>query len=219
MAGRLASFELAGDRRQIFLDCYMRMTRNMLVAIEQRRFEDPEWVASLLHHFADYYFRALDSLETGVGEAPAVWTHANQAASLDSTTTLQNLLLGVNAHINYDLVFALADVLEPEWQNAPDLLKEMRFRDHQMVNTIIGETVDEVQDNVVERFSPLLDVIDTVGGPFDEWVASWFISVWRDDVWRSAVELLDCKECSDQENVRRRVELKAIERARLLLLT
>ena len=217
MAERLAAWEASEDRRRIFLDCYMRMTRNMLTAIEQGRFDDAQWVTRLLHHFAGYYFDAVDACERAADEPP-VWAHALQASASPRTTVLQNLLLGINAHINYDLVLALSDVLAPEWESASDAVKRRRYHDHSLVNRIIAETVDEVQDEVVERHSPAMDLVDKMAGPIDEWAASWFIGVWREEVWQNAIEMTSCCAQHDREDLRRRVELKAMERARLLLL-
>ncbi|HEY5565458.1 MAG TPA: DUF5995 family protein, partial [Rhodothermia bacterium] len=170
-----------------------------------------------LHHFAGYYFDAVDDCERAADEPP-VWAHALRASTNPRTTPLQNLLLGINAHINYDLVLALADVLAPEWESASDAVRKKRYHDHSLVNRIIAETVDEVQDEVVERHAPVMDIVDKMAGPVDEWVASWFIGLWREEVWQNAIEMTSCCAQYDREDLRRRVELKAMERARLLLL-
>src|SRR5690606_32407413 len=100
----LRQWEDAADRKAVFLRCYSMMTANMLVAIEQGEFRDRTWVERLLHRFADYYFLALDAYEQERTAAPAVWQLAHDAARDDAALPIQNLLLGVNAHINYDLV-------------------------------------------------------------------------------------------------------------------
>ena len=87
------------------------MTNNMLIAIDQDEFHDPEWVSILLHRFADYYFEALDKYEAGDIQTPVVWEVAHDAATERKIFVLQNLLLGVNAHINYDLVVTLVELL------------------------------------------------------------------------------------------------------------
>ncbi len=218
MAARLQEWEAISDGRQVFLDCYSRMTRNMLVAIDQSRFEDSAWVAGLLRHFADYYFDALTAFDLDSQGVPEIWVHAHRAALNPRTTAVQNLLLGVNAHINFDLVFALYDVLEPEWPAAGDALRASRYSDHCMVNQIIGETVDEVQDEVIERFAPSLDVVDKIAGPVDEWFVSWMIAKWREEVWHRAIRMLSCDSAADRDAIRHDVASSAMERARLLLI-
>ena len=55
----IAAWEADNDRRFIFLSCYAMMTENMLAAIQAGDFEDVEWVARLLDHFAGFYFQDL----------------------------------------------------------------------------------------------------------------------------------------------------------------
>ena len=137
-------WEAAQDRRAIFLGCYRLMTRNMLDAIEADRFHDDIWVSNLLHGFSDYYFHALDLYEQASQATPQVWKLAHDATRDAEVSTMQHLLLGVNAHINFDLVFALYDQLAPEWDSLSAEQRALRHADHEMVNRIIGETVDAV---------------------------------------------------------------------------
>lgn len=44
-----------------------------------------------------------------------MWQVAHNAAKDPNISAMQKLLLGVNAHINYDLVLTLVDMLEGEW--------------------------------------------------------------------------------------------------------
>ena len=59
--------------------------------------------------------------------------------------------------------------------------------DYWLVNTIIGETIDTVQENVVNRYSPVMDPVDRLLGPLDEWcTVSAGIAHWQADVPRYA---------------------------------
>ena len=194
MASLIREWEAAGDRRAIFLSCYSMMTRNMLAAIHARDFLDPDWVHDLLERFADYYFAALHSFDHYIDRTPPPWRLAFDAARNTDMEVLQHLLLGINAHINYDLVFALADLLESEWADLPDSRCAQRHADHCHVNAVIARTVDAVQDQVVDRFTPAMEIVDKVLGPVDEWVASQMIAHWRDEVWAAALKLLGTPE-------------------------
>jgi hypothetical protein len=66
------------------------------------------------------------------------------------------LLLGVNAHINYDLVLTLVDLLEPEWKQLSAEQCQQRHSDYCHVNEIISLTIDIVQDDVLERSIPTI---------------------------------------------------------------
>jgi len=217
MQALIEHWDTANDRRAIFLGCYALMTRNMLAALAAKDFEDNAWVASLLNHFADYYFKALDAYETRQTDIPLVWGIAFDAARQPHTHVLQNLVLGVNAHINYDLVFALEDVLRPEWQGLSGEQRRMRYRDHCHVNDIIYQTIDSVQDQIIDRYSVALEVVDKLLGPLDEWMTSRLISLWRDEVWDYATQLSETDEQTGREVLHQRVEQRTIRRAQSIM--
>ena len=204
------------DRRIIFLSCYQMMTANMLSAIETGEFKDGPWVSGLLHRFADYYFVALDAYNAQQA-APAVWALTFDASSAPQTGVLQNLLLGVNAHINYDLVFVLVEILKPVWPDITRQLSEQRYVDHCHVNDIIAATINSVQDQVLELYSPSLDLIDKGFGPLDEWAISRLITRWRDQVWEHAVALMLCVDEAGYDQRAALVEAQALERANTIL--
>jgi|WetSurMetagenome_2_1015567.scaffolds.fasta_scaffold21290_2 hypothetical protein len=203
-------WEAERDRRAIFLGCYRLMTRNMLDAIGASRFQDDAWVSSLLHRFTDYYFAALDRFDQNSLDTPVVWQLAFDATRDEEVTTLQHLLLGVNAHINFDLVFTLVDLLAPEWTELTAERRAQRHADHTLVNRIIGETVDAVQDQVIDRHSPWYDFVDKLLGPVDEWLTSRLISRWREEVWDNAVRYLELATPEEQAVLRQHIEQQAV---------
>ncbi|HSL59757.1 MAG TPA: DUF5995 family protein [Acidimicrobiales bacterium] len=190
----------AGDHRAVFLDCYTRMTRAMGRELAAGGFDDPVWVEALLDRFAVYYFDALDAWERGDPSTPAPWVIAHETAVRREASPAQLLLAGVNAHINYDLMLTMVDLLEPEC--ATGVAAEIRHHDYDRVNDVIAATADEVQDLVVARYQPWLAGVDVAMGRIDEWLAVRLLSSWRADVWRHAVRLLD-------EDADRRVEVVA----------
>jgi hypothetical protein len=203
-------WEAARDRRAIFLGCYRLMTGNMLDAIDAGRFHDGVWVTSLLHHFTDYYFNALALYEQSDLTTPPVWRLAFDATRDDEVTTFQHLLLGVNAHINFDLVFTLTDLLAPEWDNLSIEQRAQRHADHTLVNHIIGETVNAVQDQVIDRHSPWFDFMDKLLGPVDEWLTSRLISHWREEVWDNAVRYLEASDEAARTALHQHIEQQAV---------
>lgn len=217
MRALVAHFEGAGDPRCVFLDCYATMTGNMLAGLDGGRFRDGEWVGHLLERFSDYYFDALAAYEQGAAHVPAVWQVTHDATRRKGVTAVQHLLLGVNAHINYDLVLALRDQLAGEWGSHSPAARQQRFEDHMLVNQIIAETVDRVQDTIVERHMPLLDLVDRLGGPVDEWLTARVIGRWRREVWVAAEKMLDAGDAAAQEALRQELERRAVVRARLFL--
>jgi len=204
------------DSRSIFLSCYQLMTRNTLQAIERDEFYDPNWVHQLLNRFADYYFVALDAYETDPQAASLVWQLAHNATRNPKAMTIQTLLLGVNAHINYDLVLTLVDVLTPEWSTLDDIQRENRHSDHDRVNTIIAASIDAVQDDILEPAMPIMGFIDDVFGRVDERLISHLIRHWRNDVWKHAMQLLCVESKQYQEELIAQVEEDALKIGRLI---
>ncbi len=217
MTTLIDQWEAAHDRRAIFLGCYRLMTRNMLDAIEAGRFHDGEWVSHLLDRFTDYYFTALDLYDQNSPDTSPVWNLVFTATRDVDVTTLQHLLLGVNAHINFDLVFALHDLLAPKWADLTDERHQQRHVDHELVNRIIGETVDAVQDQVIDRHSPWFEFVDKVMEPVDEWLTSRLISHWREEVWNNAVHYLGLHDEAVCVEFRQQIERAALERGTLML--
>jgi hypothetical protein len=210
-------WEAASDRRAIFLGCYALMTRNMLAAISQGEFEDNAWVATLLHHFADYYFKALQAYDAMPEKAPLVWRYAFDAALQPKIHVLRNLVLGVNAHINFDLVFALSDVLRSEWAALTPEQRQSRYRDHCLVNEIISETIDSVQDQIVDHYDAMMEVVDKILGPLDEWMTTWMIRDWRDQVWFNAIQLVEAFDETERQARIDAVEKHSLKRAYAIL--
>jgi hypothetical protein len=110
----------------------------------------------------------------------------------------------VNAHINYDLVLTLVDLLDGEWAGHDERSLGIRRRDYDRVNDVITATVDEVQDEVLERHAPALDVVDRI--------------LWRADEWL-AVRILEHGEPSARPEHFGRCARSCSRRSRIILLT
>ncbi len=215
MDEHIISWQERNDQRHVFLSCYRMMTANMLQAIEEDNFHDREWVAKLLHHFADYYFEAVACYDCG-NDVPLVWQQVHQLTEQNKLMKVQSLMIGVNAHINYDLVLALCDLLEPDWKTLSEAEQKNRYEDHCKVNEIISATIDKVQDEVLEPSNLLMSWIDLAFGRLDEYLLSRLITTWRKDVWDDAHKMLALDVATDKEILRQRIEQKVIQRGRYL---
>jgi hypothetical protein len=211
------AWEQAADRRSFFLRCYAMMTGNMLVAVDQGEFHDAAWVARLLDLFADYYFVALDAYQHDDTTTPAVWRLAHDTALQQQSPIIQDLLLGINAHINYDLVLALVDMLEPDWQSLAPEQQTQRYQDHSHVNDIIAGTIDSVQQQVVAPDDRWMGLVDWMLGPLDEHVAARLIRQWREDVWRRAMDMLAAADPDERADLRRLLAAQSLERGEQIL--
>jgi hypothetical protein len=108
-------------------------------------------------------------------------------------------------------------MLLPEWSTASEHLRQQRYQDHCQVNAIIAETVDTVQDSVVEQHVPWFNLLDEGLGPLDEMLVSRLISHWRDEVWEQAVKVVEAPGAKAQEALRQQVETQVLQRAGLFV--
>lgn len=192
------------------------MTSQVLADADAGGFADAVWVRGLLCRFADYYFTALAAYDSGA-DVPAVWRIAFDACRRDDVHVLQQLMLGVNAHIRYDLVFTLADVLRDQWPTLSDDDRARRLTDHRRVNEVIYRTIDSVQDQVLERSSRAMAALDLVMGRLDEYLIYRLIMGWRDVVWQQACALMACTGPEQVDYVRAEVEVQSVESAQAIL--
>ncbi len=231
MDSLIRALENSADQKVVFLSCYRMMTGNMFTAIERHEFRDCAWVDALLEHFAGYYFAALDAYQRDPLSAPAAWKLAHDAAGDPSVSALQKLLLGVNAHINYDLVFTVEDLLRvegnrlrtegerprTEWECLPAGLRATRYEDFCFVNDVIARTIDAVQDQVLDPAMPVMDLVDRLLGPVDEYLVSRLVTGWRENVWNQAVGLLEARDAQERDRLAGRVEEEALRIGRAIL--
>lgn len=174
--------DATGDWRAVFCHTYRLTTLRVGEAIGRGEFLDAEWMTRLDVRFAEYYFDALaqwDEYMSGVEP----WKIAFAECKAQRTTALQDIALGMNAHINHDLVLAIIDVLGPD----DDL--DQRRADHDHINTVLARIVDEVQDDVERRYDPLASVFDLALGTLDEEIMGWVIEIARNHVWEHVLLL------------------------------
>ena len=110
-AAREARYRGMSDRRSIFLTLYGIVSEEMRSRLEQRFFTDNEWVHRYAVAFANLYREALDRYEEGrPNDVPKAWRLCFDAAKAGKGLVLQDMFLGVNAHVNNDLPLALVAV-------------------------------------------------------------------------------------------------------------
>lgn len=215
MNEHIAKWKSCDDKRHVFLSCYHLMSANMVEALANKDFHDTAWVNKLLNRFAEYYFDSLFCFDCGE-ITPEVWLHAHRACNENKVSELQLLILGVNAHINYDLVFALYDLLAPEWKQLSESKKRKRYEDHSHVNNIIAGTIDRVQDEILEPLHPSLEWIDKLFGRMDEFLISRLITGWREEVWENSQKMLQMNSAEEREHFRRKLEIDVLRKVEII---
>jgi hypothetical protein len=214
MERTLAAFEGRRDQRAFFLRVYWEMTREVADAIHRRRgyrgrlvFLDPGWVRRLSGLFATLYFRA-----AGKDECGRAWATANAVAADERSTVLLNAVLGIVAHIRYDLAHAIADNLDPGELKDPAAL-QLRKYDHDQVNDLLVATLPRVQA-ALARYEPGLRLGDRLLWRIDERLSEAGLSHYRERVWWQALALAAAR-ADDAAAVNARRGKEAVVRAEL----
>lgn len=177
------AFEARDDRRAVFLSIYTRMTGAVARRVAREEFDDPDWVGEYLVAFANLYREAVREYEIGALDSLAdPWQLAFETAEEGDALVLQDAMLGVNAHINYDLSLAVDEV-----GVSPD--PETKYADHCRVTDVIAEIIDDAQDGLVEYGADGLETLDESLGRLDEKLSVFTIDECRESAWRTAVAL------------------------------
>jgi hypothetical protein len=189
---RLAALPPALEGRRAFLGTYARTTSAVGDAVVQGVFEDGPWVEAWDVAFAQYYLDALDAAagdaEAGDAEAdtpvPRPWRLAFAAAP--DLHPLLHVLLGINAHINFDLPQALLDVISDDDFTDPDLM-DRRRRDHERIDGILSSRVSAEDAELSAHSARRL--VDRALRPANRWSSRRFLREARQKVWHNTVEL------------------------------
>jgi len=171
------------DRRGYFALMYRGVTRRVRDGLRDNEFPDPEVMEDLDVLFAT---RWLDACRGWWDDAPVTspWRVAFDASLNEKITLMQHLMLGMNAHINFDLGIAAAETVDRHPQMTIDDLHD----DFMSINEVLGSLIDEMQD-AMATVSPWMGIADWAAARFDEDASGFAIEWARDQAWEFAREL------------------------------
>jgi len=167
------------DHIGIFAYLYRRTTAEVKQAIVDERFEDNEQMEKFDVLFANFYIDAYRKFKNGQA-APKSW-EAAFASRNESLTISQHLMMGMNAHINFDLGIAAA-------QFVPGDKIDGFKKDFMKVNKILKELTNEMQKRL-SRVSRLMFLLDWIGQRTDELIVNFSIVKARKQAWKLAFNL------------------------------
>jgi hypothetical protein len=109
-------FAEAKDRRGIFSAMYLEITDAAVSAIDAGEFNDLQLASKLTIRFLQRYLEALQAnlLEERFEKENAVWQSYYSLADDCSVSGLRVLAAAVNAHLSFDLPYAVAEVSAPD---------------------------------------------------------------------------------------------------------
>lgn len=185
LRGTATSFDLDDDRRAYFARMYSRMTAETVAQARAGTFDDPGWVLGFVVHFAAYYQDALAAYEQGLYDrVPEAWQAAFDECALPDHESLLDALLGMSAHVNYDLALVVRDAILRDAaspggrDNLPARhLLVSRHRDFVRIDAVIASAALPVANDL--SYAP--------ERPFNRLLASERSSLWGDGIasWRA----------------------------------
>jgi hypothetical protein len=184
MAALLAPLEAAGDKRRYFHATYQRTTVAVAEELGRGHFADPGWVERWDVAFADLYLDALEADLAGRGPSRP-WAIAFGAPA--GLPPLRHVLLGMNAHINYDLPQALVAVISDE-QFGDAALLARREADHRAIDDVLAGRVAAEDDELTGLSGPP-PLLDRLLRPLNQLGTRRFLREARQKVWANAVAL------------------------------
>jgi len=184
MTALLESLRADGDQRQYFHATYLRTTIAVAAEIKRGGFTDPEWVERWDVAFADLYLDALQASLAGT-RPTRPWDIAFSAPA--ELPPLRHVLLGMNAHINYDLPQALLAVITDE-EFANSVVQASRRHDHKAIDRVLASRV-AAEDSELAAVSGPGTLLDRLLQPLNRLATKRFLWEAREKVWANAVIL------------------------------
>lgn len=207
------------DYRAVFLRAYYIITVNVQKALNEtgRRqiFFDPAWIRALAGKFSSLYFQSLTTFERDA-EAELAWKIAHRVAMERSSTVIQDLVLGLNAHINYDLAYGIYLNLKEHEDDRNHLLLPRRKFDHDQVNDILTASIPEITETLARDYGGGIRFLDQALQRFDDFLAGTGLRYYRERVWWNAVSYLTATDDHEIGLVHEKLNRESTHVARLV---
>jgi hypothetical protein len=201
------------DGRLAFHNTYLRTTEAVAQALRDGFFADPEWVDRWDVAFAQLYLDALDADRRGE-PVPEPWAVAFRAAAAQpDMPAVRHVLLGMNAHINYDLPQALLAVISDAEFGDPGV-RARRQADHRKIDEVLSIRVG-AEDAELQQMEPAVTWQDRVMQPLNRMATRRFLRESREKVWANARELSKARAAGQDSYAGRLAELEKLSGARV----
>lgn len=197
------------EHRAVFIGTYRRTTVAVGEAVADARFEDPGWVARWDVAFAELFLDAHEADRAG-GVVPRPWRLAFDAPA--DLPALRLVLLGINAHVNYDLPQALLAVISDD-DFEDSVLMDRRRRDHERIDGVLAGRVSAEDGELTARSAKSL--LDTLLTPLNRLGSKRFLRESRTKVWHNTAELQSARLEGPAAYAARLAELEVLSAAKI----
>jgi hypothetical protein len=199
------------DHRGVFATTYLELTGQLRDTLRARPlfFNDSKYLYVEDALFANVYTNTLNRYARGQSIPPA-WQIAFDAAKSADVNAAQDMLLGINAHVQNDMPFVLA---------ALGLRKRdgsTRKPDHDKMNEILDAAYERVVRQIEDRFDPIVATTNARWTFADDYAGLEMVKEWREQVWRNAERLLAAKNDAERAQVADQIQQYAAGWARMI---
>ncbi|MEV7626842.1 DUF5995 family protein [Actinoplanes sp. NPDC089786] len=175
---------LAGNPLADFNKLYLNITLDVLARLSEKRFEDPAFISRLDVEFSGRYFDALRGFTDGGAGCPRTWQVLFARVAGPDARPLPSAAAGANAHINFDLAFALVSTFDQAGPGPAD--DSAQHRDYLQINKIFADAIPQLRRGYLDKWQLL---VDTMNGELDDWWQGEAIAYTRNVAWRNAQKL------------------------------
>jgi hypothetical protein len=202
---------LGCDHRAVFATTYMVLTRELrrTVRDDPGFFRFPKYLFREDLLFAQVYFDTVKAFTRGEQVAEA-WQIAFETARDGEVNAGQDMLLGINAHVQNDMPFVLA-ALGVNGRHGSS-----RKGDHDAANEVLNRAYEPVVRAVARRYDPMVSTTNASWNPIDDLTGLEMVRAWREGVWRNAERLVNAETAAERRDVAMQIEDHAAEWARLI---
>jgi hypothetical protein len=163
---------------------YLTITQGVLERLYSGGFADPAFLSRLDVEFAARYFDALRAWSDASPRCPQVWAGLFRRIPGPGSRPLPSASAGINAHVNFDLPFALVTTFDHLGTDPID--DSDQHRDYLQVNALFAAAVPGLTSGSLDRWQVL---IDTMNGTLDDWWQGEAELYSRNVAWRNAQKL------------------------------
>jgi hypothetical protein len=197
------------DHRAVFATTYLELTKTLREVLRDRPnpLSYPRYLYVEDALFANVYFRAIRDARRG-RPVPEAWRIAFDAAETRDLNAAQDMLLGINAHVQNDMPFVLAAL------GLRTRSGESRKPDHDAINEVLDRSYADVVRAVRDRFDPQVDLTNSPLTPADDVLGLEMVKGWRELVWRNAERLLNAGTDEERHEVAEQIQSNAANWAR-----
>lgn len=199
---------LGCDFKAVFATTYLELTKVLreAVAADPGFFRWPRFFFREDALFGNVYFRTVRAWEQRrLEKVPPAWEIAFETAESGEVSGAVDMLLGINAHVQNDMPFVLAQL------GLRDRQGRSRKPDHDKANGNLSTGYEPVVKAVGARYDASISLTNPSWLITDDIVGLELVRQWREQVWRNAERLVNAKNDAERAEVARDIQSYAAQ--------